>query len=34
MSRRDGKPVFDLSKVIDEYKESKDKEQLRKSIKD
>ena len=26
MSRRDGKPVFDLSKVIDEYKESKDKE--------
>lgn len=26
MSRRDGKPVFDLSKSIDEYKESKDKE--------
>ena len=26
MSRRDGKPVFDLSKAIDEYKESKDKE--------
>ena len=26
MSRRDGNPVFDLSKVIDEYKESKDKE--------
>ena len=26
MSRRDGKPVFNLSKVIDEYKESKDKE--------
>lgn len=26
MSRRDGKPGFDLSKVIDEYKESKDKE--------
>ena len=26
MSRRDGKPEFNLSKVIDEYKESKDKE--------
>ena len=26
MSRRDGKPGFNLSKVIDEYKESKDKE--------
>lgn len=26
MSRRDGKPVFDLSKTIDEYKESKDQE--------
>ena len=26
MSRRDGNPVFNLSKVIDEYKESKDKE--------
>ena len=26
MSRRDGNPGFDLSKVIDEYKESKDKE--------
>ena len=26
MSRRDGNPVFDLSKSIDEYKESKDRE--------
>ena len=26
MSRRDGNPGFDLSKIIDEYKESKDKE--------
>ena len=26
MSRRDGNPGFDLSKAIDEYKESKDKE--------
>ena len=26
MSRRDGKQVFDLSKAIDDYKESKDKE--------
>ena len=26
MSRRDGNPRFNLSKVIDEYKESKDKE--------
>lgn len=26
MSRRDGKPEFNLSKSIDEYKESKDKE--------
>ena len=26
MSRRDGNPGFDLSKSIDEYKESKDKE--------
>ena len=26
MSRREGNPGFDLSKVIDEYKESKDKE--------
>lgn len=26
MSRRDGNPGFNLSKVIDEYKESKDKE--------
>ena len=26
MSRRDGKPVFDLSNAIDEYKESKDRE--------
>ena len=26
MSRRDGKSEFDLSKAIDEYKESKDKE--------
>lgn len=26
MSRRDGNPGFDLSKVIDEYKESKDRE--------
>ena len=26
MSRRDGNPGFNLSKAIDEYKESKDKE--------
>ena len=26
MSRRDGNPEFDLYRVIDEYKESKDKE--------
>ena len=26
MSRRDGNPRFNLSKVIDEYKESKDRE--------
>ena len=26
MSRRDGKPEFNLSKAIDDYKESKDKE--------
>ena len=26
MSRRDGNTGFDLSKAIDEYKESKDKE--------
>ena len=34
MSRRDGKPVFDLSKVIDEYKESKDKENALKKAND
>ena len=28
MSRRDGNPGFDLSKAIDEYKESKDKENV------
>ena len=28
MSRRDGNPGFNLSKVIDEYKESKDKENV------
>ena len=34
MSRRAGKPVFDLSKVIDEYKESKDKENALKKAND
>lgn len=34
MSRRDGKPVFDLSKIIDEYKESKDKENALKKAND
>lgn len=34
MSRRDGKPVFDLSKAIDEYKESKDKENALKKAND
>ena len=34
MSRRDGKPGFDLSKVIDEYKESKDKENALKKAND
>lgn len=34
MSRRDGKPVFDLSKTIDEYKESKDKENTLKKAND
>ena len=32
MSRRDGKPEFNLSKVIDEYKESKDKENALKKV--
>lgn len=34
MSRRDGKSIFDLSKVIDEYKESKDKENALKKAND
>ena len=34
MSRRDGKPGFNLSKVIDEYKESKDKENALKKAND
>ena len=34
MSRRDGNPGFDLSKVIDEYKESKDKENSLKKAND
>ena len=34
MSRRCGKPVFDLSKAIDEYKESKDKENALKKAND
>ena len=34
MSRRDGKPEFDLSKAIDEYKESKDKENALKKSND
>ena len=34
MSRRDGNPGFDLSKVIDEYKESKDKENALKKAND
>ena len=34
MSRRDGKPEFNLSKVIDEYKESKDKENSLKKAND
>ena len=34
MSRRDGNPGFDLSKTIDEYKESKDKENALKKAND
>ena len=34
MSRRDGNPEFDLSKAIDEYKESKDKENSLKKAND
>ena len=34
MSRRDGNPEFDLSKAIDEYKESKDKENALKKAND
>ena len=34
MSRRDGNPGFDLSKAIDEYKESKDKENAMKKAND
>lgn len=34
MSRRDGKHGFDLSKAIDEYKESKDKENALKKAND
>ena len=34
MSRRDGKPEFDLSNAIDEYKESKDKENALKKAND
>lgn len=34
MSRRDGNPGFDLSKIIDEYKESKDKENALKKAND
>ena len=34
MSRRDGNPGFDLSKSIDEYKESKDKENALKKAND
>ena len=34
MSRRDGNPGFDLSKAIDEYKESKDKENALKKSND
>ena len=34
MSRRDGNPGFDLSKAIDEYKESKDKENFLKKAND
>ena len=34
MSRRDGNSVFDLSKAIDEYKESKDKENALKKAND
>ena len=34
MSRRDGKPEFDLSKAIDDYKESKDKENALKKAND
>ena len=34
MSRRDGNPGFNLSKVIDEYKESKDKENALKKAND
>lgn len=34
MSRRDGNPGFNLSKIIDEYKESKDKENALKKAND
>ena len=34
MSRRDGNPGFDLSKAIDEYKESKDRENALKKAND
>ena len=34
MSRRDGKPVFDLANAIDEYKESKDRENALKKAND
>ena len=34
MSRRDGNPGFDLSKAIDEYKESRDKENSLKKAND
>ncbi len=34
MSRRDGNPGFNLSKVIDEYKESKDRENALKKAND
>ena len=34
MSRRDGNPGFDLSKAVDEYKESKDKENALKKAND
>lgn len=34
MSRRDGNPGFELSKIIDEYKESKDRENALKKAND